>query len=618
MTAAEEIGTCVACGAASANLSSLGRCFDCITQAGREHQARVDAEDARLAYIRGVCPKCQRVRGWAHDAPGQCKPKPERRPVVSSSSYDPGRLSAYAAKALAEEVSTLLGTQPGGRNHALNVAAFSLGQLVAAGHLDEGEVTEQLRDAALAIGLTESETEKTLRSGLEAGMSQPREVALTAPAPQVHETTPEALVGAQSGPHEPQGAAAASPEERRSSWQPLDLGATIDGLLSGTLSRPKPTIGAITGGGFLFYAGRVNGIAGESNSGKTWTALVVAAQQLAAGAVVVYIDMEDDAVGILSRLLLDLGADPDVVRERFVYLTPTERLGRVEADLLSALLAERRPTLVIVDSTGEALALQGARPNDDDEVARFFKQIPAPIARTGACVIVLDHVAKADDDGLWPIGSQRKRAAITGVQLMQRTSRPFSRGQPGSAVLRCAKDRHGTYSIGQKVGELVISPGTGHAVIDLKAIDGQAAATPWRPTVLMERVSRYLEENAEASSARTRTQIRTCVEGKERDLLKALGILVTEGFVTTMDGPRNSVICTSLRPYRRENDPQEAGARVEPLNVSPDGVTRARAYKRGTGHGSLSPVPGTGGARVGTGGHGSAEKAEPSGSEVTP
>jgi hypothetical protein len=84
-------------------------------------------------------------------------------------------LEAYARAALEGEVARVMEALPGTRNDTLNTAAFALGQLVGAGALPES-ATEALRDAGLAIGLSERETDLTLRSGLEAGKREPRDI----------------------------------------------------------------------------------------------------------------------------------------------------------------------------------------------------------------------------------------------------------------------------------------------------------------------------------------------------------------------------------------------------------------------------------------------------------
>jgi hypothetical protein len=56
----------------------------------------------------------------------------------------------------------------------LNLVAFRLGQLVATRVLDRTTVEIALTGAALTAGLGEREVERTIRSGLEAGLSHPR------------------------------------------------------------------------------------------------------------------------------------------------------------------------------------------------------------------------------------------------------------------------------------------------------------------------------------------------------------------------------------------------------------------------------------------------------------
>jgi putative DNA primase/helicase len=86
--------------------------------------------------------------------------------------------NAYAAAALEYEISALASAAPGGRNHALNRASFSLHQLVAGGELDGGEVDRQLLEAATANGLVGDDGIKavmaTIKSGRDAGLANPR------------------------------------------------------------------------------------------------------------------------------------------------------------------------------------------------------------------------------------------------------------------------------------------------------------------------------------------------------------------------------------------------------------------------------------------------------------
>ncbi|MGN6253361.1 MAG: AAA family ATPase [Marmoricola sp.] len=333
-------------------------------------------------------------------------------------------------------------------------------------------------------------------------------------------------------------------DEAAGGWDPIDLTATVAGLLDGTVTRPEPTVGDF-GGGCLFYAGRINSVHGDSTAGKTWTALVTAAQELEAGNTVAYVDLEDSAAGVVSRLVLDLGVDADAVAARLLYLHPDDRLTPAAAEGLARLLEAQRPSLVVVDSTGEALAVEGANPNAD-EVARWFRQLPRLAVRCGAAVLLLDHATKAGDNDLWPIGSQRKRAAVTGAAYLQKVVVPFGKEQDGKAVLLCAKDRHGNYPLRRRVAALQVRGGC----ISL-GDEGGGAGAEFRPTGTMERVSRQLEGVTLPMSGR---DVTAAVTGKKAVVAAALDALVREGYVRREAGPRNSQLHVSVRPYREAAD----------------------------------------------------------------
>jgi P4 family phage/plasmid primase-like protien len=89
--------------------------------------------------------------------------------------------SPYGMAALKEECRNVALAREGGRNQQLNVSAFALGQLIGGGALSRSTVERDLFFAAQRSGLPENEIEKTMRSGLEAGMLEPR----TAPAPKL-------------------------------------------------------------------------------------------------------------------------------------------------------------------------------------------------------------------------------------------------------------------------------------------------------------------------------------------------------------------------------------------------------------------------------------------------
>jgi hypothetical protein len=104
-------------------------------------------------------------------------PEPGQRGDVGGLRLDGTyRGTAYAMAALSGELEKLATASRGTRNNTLNMAAYSLGQLVGAGLLNRAEVESQLLSQALSTGLDEREAQATVASGLRAGEKQPRPV----------------------------------------------------------------------------------------------------------------------------------------------------------------------------------------------------------------------------------------------------------------------------------------------------------------------------------------------------------------------------------------------------------------------------------------------------------
>lgn len=347
--------------------------------------------------------------------------------------------------------------------------------------------------------------------------------------PNLSEARPEAAAKTRSTP-------------QGSSWAPQYIIEMVRGLVDGTLVRPRPTVGG------LWYAGRVNGVAGESGSGKSWTALESCAIELKKGETVVYIDLEDSALGIVQRLL-DMGVPAEVIAERFIYVHPDEAFrDDVRTDLWATLDA-MQPTLVVLDSTGESLALEGIDPNADDGVTQWHQRLARPIAQRGPAVLLIDHLPKSDSSAGSPIGSQRKKAAIDGVLLIQmvKAGMHFAKGRAGLAVLKCTKDRNGHFASGQEVMQLVVNPepsrGEGGVEVSFVELSGDEEFAPTRHMV---DVSALLEAS---NVPRSTSEIKKGVKGKAETITQALAVLVHSGYVSATPGARNSTMYESLKPY---------------------------------------------------------------------
>ena len=103
---------------------------------------------------------------------------PSGRPLIRSVTW-----IRYTATALRREVERVRAAVEGGRNHALNKAAFNLGQLIAAGVLPEDLARAELYAAAsvhFGVGdppFTADYARSVIRAGIAAGKRKPRPLA---------------------------------------------------------------------------------------------------------------------------------------------------------------------------------------------------------------------------------------------------------------------------------------------------------------------------------------------------------------------------------------------------------------------------------------------------------
>lgn len=106
---------------------------------------------------------------WLLDA---VKPPPEAAPMV----VHRVAASGVAERTFTRAVASVRGAGDGGRNAALNRAAFWLGQWVGAGELSEADCSHSLANAAREIGLDPHEIKATILSGLKRGKQNPMEI----------------------------------------------------------------------------------------------------------------------------------------------------------------------------------------------------------------------------------------------------------------------------------------------------------------------------------------------------------------------------------------------------------------------------------------------------------
>lgn len=339
-------------------------------------------------------------------------------------------------------------------------------------------------------------------------------------------------------------------------WEFVDLGAILDG----SYDPPTPTIGIRSDGLGLIYPGRVHSIAGEPGGGKTWLALHIITEAIQHGGTGALIDYEDTPTACVHRLKL-LGLTSAQIRHQFHYIRPDGPLatkgGAIDVRTATR-LQDLHADVVVIDSVGESLAVEGLPPNDDDAVTQWFRRLPRMLARTGSAVIGLDHVTKSKEGrDLWAIGSQRKLAAIDGAAYGLEVKIAPTKTKDGKLTLVCAKDRHGTYQRGNITTYVAINNvDTGVQVILT------APETRFRPTHLMEQVSRMLEDVPCASGA----GIERYVGHKSQHVRAAIECLVDEKFVAKDSNSKGNQY-SSIVAFREESDAVSA-LKTEPRPTS--------------------------------------------------
>jgi hypothetical protein len=375
-----------------------------------------------------------------------------------------------------------------------------------------------------------------------------------------------------------------NPEPVGTSWAPVPLEAVLDG------SQPDPPPALLTrsDGRALLYPGRVHALFGEPEACKGWLALGACQEALEAGERVTYVDFEDTASSVVGRLVA-LGVDAYLIRERFAYVRPDEPLGDVaRIDLEGAVYGS---ALVVLDGVTEALTLHGLDLASNTDVATWLGLLPRPLANAGAAVLMIDHVVKdREQRGRYAIGAQHKLAGVDCAYSLK-VIEPFGRGREGRVKVTVTKDRPGhvrAFADEGRVAEVVLSSADGGSVtVRLEAPEGGA----FRPTTLMERVSRVVEDEPGVGT----NAIRRTVKGRAKFVQDALAVLIDEGYVDRRgDVDGKAARHYSVRPFRAESDdhvppfpdrvPETVSATASPLPPP----------LRGSGHGRGDDGPAEG------------------------
>jgi KaiC/GvpD/RAD55 family RecA-like ATPase len=338
--------------------------------------------------------------------------------------------------------------------------------------------------------------------------------------------------------------------ERRelTSWAPVDLGAILDG----GVEPPQPTILARRDGRRLLYPGRTHSFVGESEHGKTLGAYLACSQELLDGNGVVVVDFEGEPEDFV-RWMVNLGVPTDVIRAKARYVRPDTAIDDVGKLAIREACMEIKPTLVVFDGVTEAMMLHDLNDNATTDTARFMQMLPKKFERVGVTVLLIDHTPHG---GNRATGSQHKRASVTGSSFLFIRRAPLVEGKHGAVDITVLKDRPSQVrkhsDKGKRAGVLRVQPGDGSLVemwIESATPQGFGEVGP----EVLERVSRFVEENEDAS----RKTIREGCSGDNDANGEALDVLVRDGYLRCREREHGSSTWrnyTSLIPFRVEEN----------------------------------------------------------------
>jgi hypothetical protein len=293
----------------------------------------------------------------------------------------------------------------------------------------------------------------------------------------------------------------------------------------------------------LVYLGLRHHLSGVPEAMKTLVALILGLELIRAGhGTFALVDFEQNA-STVRRILDDLGATREEL-ERIQYIAAP---GPPTDDDIDQLIAGG-VALVIIDAAAGMFDASGLDDHKSADVEKAARQWITPFHRRGTATLLIDHVVKnAEQRGRFAVGSQRK-AGATDVHLGLEIKKQLSRGTDGLIVVHTHKDRPGWLRRPRAAEIEIHSHETTHALTWTIRPATTAGSTDddWRPTHLMAKVSTWV---ATQPAPVSKNQIEKAGLGKAQYVRQAVDALHADGYFTAADGPRNSTLYTSVKPY---------------------------------------------------------------------
>lgn len=361
-----------------------------------------------------------------------------------------------------------------------------------------------------------------------------------------------------TGHTETQGGKPAQVSTEQLSTHPVTLAA----FWNADIVRPTPEHLLVNGGTPLIYNGHSHALLGEPGRGKSLIAHHLIVEEAKAGRHSLFLDFEKSHEDFKFRMTA-LGATEDDAT-RLGYWRLTGALDQAALTEVHAYLRQHEANIVVIDAVGRALSRHGYDENNNHDVQRWYDQTIDPLERAGYTVVMIDHLRKPDNGNTrssrYAKGAGAKLAVITGAAYLVETGRVFSARQSGHATVVTAKDNIGERYENETAAIFTVTPADNGSriTVTVKAPpnpdDTTAAATRFRPTALMAKASSHL---ASRGDRLTRTELAEAVGGRRQYTLKAIDLLVIEGFITIVPAtaPKRGDLLTHTKPFIDSTSP---------------------------------------------------------------
>ena len=346
-----------------------------------------------------------------------------------------GDMKAYGKKALQSELGNLAGAAVGDRNNQLNNSSLRLGELVAAGLLDQEAAEEGLIATATDMGLEASEIVSTIRSGMAKGLTQPRQPAerngTHRPAPRAANAAP-AIAAEHAVP-------VYDPADICTYHDLVRAGAEISWLWEGWIQRGiLNVIGAEPGTGKTrFTADLIRRVA----HGIPWPDGQIMAVSKSERSLWVLADNHHDEIVSLCRAF-------HIEESILVNATRSEPYGGVLLETIDDLMElegrikAAKPLFVVIDTVGNSTDRNLAKSED---AKAYYQPLQVIARRNQVAILCLTHLNAA--------GGLLGRRVLEKVRCAMRIEKPDP-GQPNRRRLEVVKSNSKTpQALGVTMGD---------------------------------------------------------------------------------------------------------------------------------------------------------------------